>query len=41
MRLNTLEKLYKCIMDEQPEVTMSEEIISGARKPIEAMMRAS
>lgn len=41
MRLNTLEKLYKCIVDEQPEVTMSAEIISGARKPIEAMMRAS
>ncbi|ASI48036.1 MAG: quinolinate synthase NadA [Anaplasma ovis] len=41
MRLNTLEKLYKCITDELPEITMSAEIIAGARKPIEAMMRAS
>ncbi|MCU7611196.1 quinolinate synthase NadA [Anaplasma capra] len=41
MRLNTLEKLHKCIVAELPEVTMREEIIAGARKPIEAMMRAS
>ncbi|MGN7678413.1 MAG: quinolinate synthase NadA [Anaplasma sp.] len=41
MRLNTLEKLYKCIAEESPEVSISEDILVGARKPIEAMMRAS
>ena len=38
MRLNTLEKLYRCLRDLAPEVTVPEEIQVRARKPIERML---
>ena len=38
MKLNTLEKLYLCLRDETPEITLSEEIIALAAKPLLAMM---
>ncbi len=41
MKLNTLEKLYLCMKYEEPEVTLSEEIIRKAKKPIERMMEIS
>ncbi len=41
MRLNTLEKLYLCLRDERPEITLSAEIIAKARLPIERMLAIS
>ena len=38
MRLNTLEKLHKCIEEETPEVVLDKEIITEARRSVEAMM---
>jgi len=38
MRLNTLEKLYLCLRDLRPEVTVPEEIRIRALKPIERML---
>ena len=32
MKLNTLEKLYKCLRDEQPEILMSPEMIEAAKR---------
>ncbi|WP_129717050.1 quinolinate synthase NadA [Pedobacter sp. SYP-B3415] len=41
MKRNTLEKLYLCIKNEYPEVTVPEEIIERARLPIERMLDIS
>jgi quinolinate synthase len=41
MRLNTLEKLYLCLRDLKPEVTVPEEIRLRARRPIELMLELS
>lgn len=41
MKLNTLEKLYLCLRDEQPQIVMSEEMMCKARKPIERMLKIS
>ncbi len=41
MRLNTLEKLYLCMQNRQPEITLPEDIRLAALKPIEAMLRMS
>ncbi len=41
MKLNTLEKLYLCMKYEEPEVTLSQEIIERAKKPIERMLEIS
>ena len=41
MRLNTLEKLYLCLLHEQPEITMDESVRLRALKPIERMMEMS
>lgn len=41
MKLNTLEKLYRCLDEEQPEIVMSPEMIDKARKPIERMLEMS
>ncbi len=41
MKLNTLEKLYLCMEHELPEVTLPEDIIKKARKPIERMLEIS
>ena len=41
MRLNTLEKLYLCLRDLQPEVTVPEEIRLRALRPIEKMLELS
>lgn len=41
MKLNTLEKLYKCLLDEQPEIIMSAEMIEAAKKPIVRMLDMS
>ncbi|EKQ70081.1 quinolinate synthetase [Leptolyngbyaceae cyanobacterium JSC-12] len=41
MRLNTLEKLYFCLKNRIPEITMSEEIQLAALKPIQRMLEMS
>ncbi len=41
MRLNTLEKLYLCLRDEQPEITVDEDIRIKAIKPIQRMLEMS
>lgn len=41
MKLNTLEKLYSCLKDENPEILLSEDIIENARKPIQRMLELS
>ena len=41
MKRNTLEKLYLCIKNGMPEVTVPEEIIKRAVKPIERMLEIS
>ena len=38
MKMNTLEKLYNCLLYELPEINLSKEIISKAKKPIERML---
>jgi len=41
MRLNTLEKLYLCLRDLRPEVTVPEPIRAKALRPIERMLELS
>ena len=41
MKLNTLEKLYRCLRDEQPEILMSAEMIEAAKRPIVRMLDMS
>lgn len=38
MKLNTLEKLYNCLLTEQPEVTVDPAIAEAALRPIERML---
>ena len=41
MKLNTLEKLYLCLLNETPEITLSDEVIEKARNPILRMLELS
>jgi quinolinate synthase len=41
MKLNTLEKIYLCLKYELPEITLSDELITSAQKPIEKMLSIS
>jgi quinolinate synthase len=41
MKLNTLEKLYLCMLNEKPEITLSDEVIEKARRPIIRMLELS
>jgi quinolinate synthase len=41
MKLNTLEKLYICLRDEMPEITMTPELIERSAKPIRRMLELS
>jgi quinolinate synthase len=41
MRLNTLEKLYLCMKNRRPEITLSEEIQAAALRPIQRMLAMS
>lgn len=38
MKLNTLDKLYRCLRDETPEVTVDETLAEAALRPIERML---
>jgi len=41
MKLNTMEKLYLCLKNEKPEITLTEEVIRQAKVPIERMLELS
>lgn len=41
MKLNTMEKLYLCMKDQKPEITLDEEIRLRALKPLQKMMEMS
>lgn len=41
MRLNTLEKLYLCMKNRAPEITMDEQVRQAALKPIQRMLEMS
>jgi len=41
MKRNTLEKLYLCLKNEYPEITVPQDIIEKAVKPIERMLQIS
>ncbi len=41
MKLVTMEKIYNCLRDEMPEITVDPEILSKAALPIERMMEIS
>ncbi len=41
MKLNTLEKLYLCMRDRKPEITMEEEVRKKALKPLKRMLEMS
>jgi quinolinate synthase len=41
MRLNTMEKLYNCLKNETPEITVDPEIAAKAVKPINRMLEIS
>ena len=41
MRLNTLEKLYECLKNESPEITVDPEIAEKAVRPIQRMLEIS
>lgn len=38
MKMITLEKIYKCLRDEQPEIIMQSKLMDDAMKPIKRMM---
>ena len=41
MKLNTMEKLYLCMKNEEPEILLPEETIAAARKSIDRMLEIS
>lgn len=41
MRLNTLEKLYRCLLEESPEVTIDPDLCARAVRPIRRMLEIS
>jgi len=41
MKLNTLEKLYRCLLEESPEIKMNKKLMDAARIPIERMFELS
>ncbi len=41
MKMNTLEKLYNCLLHEQPEIKLSKSVIEKANKPILRMLKLS
>lgn len=41
MKMNTLEKLYNCLLNETPEILLDKEVIQKAEKPIVRMLEMS
>jgi quinolinate synthase len=41
MKLNTIEKLYLCLRDEQPEIVLTQDLLNAARRPLLRMLELS
>lgn len=41
MKMNTLEKLYKALLTESPEIIVDQDLAEKARKPIDRMLEIS
>jgi quinolinate synthase len=41
MKLNTMEKLYRCLTEEAPEIILSDQILKDAKAPIDKMLEIS
>ncbi|MEI7896139.1 MAG: quinolinate synthase NadA [bacterium] len=41
MKMNTLEKLHACLLNEKPELKLSDDVIEQAKKPILRMLKLS
>ncbi len=41
MKMNTLQKLYLCMKNEQPQIHLTDDVIEKARRPIERMLEIS
>jgi quinolinate synthase len=41
MKLNTMEKLYLCMRNQEPELTLPPELIAAAKKPLDRMLELS
>jgi quinolinate synthase len=41
MKLNTIEKLYDCMVNRQPRIDLDPVVLEKARKPIERMLEIS
>lgn len=41
MKLNTMEKLYLCMRDQAPEITLAPDLIVRARRPLDKMLELS
>lgn len=41
MKLNTMEKLYRCMRDRTPELTLTPELMAAARRPLDRMLALS
>ncbi|MFW6222427.1 MAG: quinolinate synthase NadA [Bacteroidota bacterium] len=41
MKMNTMQKIYLCLKNERPEITLDDETIEKARKPIQRMLDLS
>jgi quinolinate synthase len=41
MKLITIEKIYRCLLDEKPEIIIDQDLLARARKPILRMMEIS
>ena len=41
MKLNTMEKLYLCMLHQEPELTLPPELIVAAKKPLDRMLELS
>ena len=39
MKVNTLQKVYNCLLNETPEISISAELIEKAKVPIERMLQ--
>jgi quinolinate synthase len=41
MKMNTMEKLYRCMRDQSPELVLTAELMAAARKPLDRMLEMS
>ena len=41
MRLNTLQKIYNCLINETPQINLDSKLISKSKAPIDRMLALS